>query len=154
MEVARRPDVVQMFPTESHSVRGFVSLLVPAPAMVGVATVAAVPLATWLCHCAWQRHKDWRLKWSALTVAMLVASPHLLTYDLLLLAVPIVLVVDFLRTEQVDIPRDGVRWALLLLYFGAWPGTFIARLYHLQVSTVGMLWLLWLLARAPREDRA
>ena len=154
MEIARRPDLVQMFPAESHSVRGFVSLLVPAPAIVGVATMAAVPIATWLCHTAWQHHQDWRLKWSALTVAMLVSSPHLLTYDLLLLAVPIVLVVDCLRTEPVAIPRERVRWALLLLYFGAWPGTFIARLYHLQGSTLGMLWLLWMLAKAPREDRA
>jgi hypothetical protein len=85
---------------------------------------------------------------------MLAASPHLLTYDLLLLAVPLLLVVDWLRTTSSANRREHWSWALVFLYFGAWPGTFIARLYHVQISTVGMVWLLWLLAQVPREDRA
>jgi alpha-1,2-mannosyltransferase len=154
LAIARRPELVQFFPAESHSIRGFVALLMPVPAVAGVATVGGVALATWLAVKVWRTHADWRLQWAALTTAMLVASPHLLTYDLLLLAVPLVLVVDWLRTTSSANGREQWSWALVLLYFGAWPGTFIARLYHVQISTVGMVWLLWLLAQAPREDRA
>ncbi len=102
----------------------------------------------------WRAHDDFRPRWAALVVASLVASPHVLTYDLLLLAVPLVLLVDWSLETQSDLPSAALKWSLVLLYFGAWPGPFIARLYHVQVSTVGMLGLLWLLAQAPRADRA
>jgi len=78
----------------------------------------------------------------------------LLTYDLLLLAAPLILIVDWRIETTGTVAPEQWRWALLLLYFGAWPGTFIARLYHVQVSTLGMLLVLWLLAQPPRAVRA
>lgn len=154
INLAQRPELVQFFPAESHSVRGFVRLLLPWPGLVTVTGLVAIPLATWLAVRVWHRHHDWRPRWSALVTAALLASPHLLTYDLLLLAVPLVLIADWqIEASRGDTPEEW-RWGLALLYFGAWPGTFIARLYHVQISTVGMLLVLWLLARAPRAGRA
>jgi alpha-1,2-mannosyltransferase len=154
LKLAANPERVQFYPAESHSLRGLVQLLVPWPSLVTAATVVALPLAAWLGVRAWRAHHDFRPRWAALVVASLVASPHVLTYDLLLLAVPLVLLVDWSLETRPGLPSAPFLWSLALLYFGAWPGPFIARLYHVQVSTVGMLWLLWLLAEAPRADRA
>lgn len=152
--IARQPELVQFFAAESHSLRGFVRLLLPWPWLLTTAGLMAVPVAAWAAVRVWRRHSDWRPRWAALVVAALLASPHLLTYDLLLLAVPLVLLADWLIEAHGDIPRGAWRWVLALLYFGAWPGVFIARLYQVQLSTVGMLMLLWLLATAPRAGRA
>jgi hypothetical protein len=147
LEIARHPELVQFFPAESHSVRGFVRLLLPWPPVVAAAGWVAIPLGAWMAVRVWSAHEDWRPRWAALVLAMLLASPHLLTYDLLLGAVPLLLLADWHLTESGRVPAAEWRWGLGLLYFGAWPGTFIARLFHVQVSTVGMAMLLWLLAR-------
>jgi hypothetical protein len=110
----------------------------------------AVPVTTWMVVRAWRVHDDWRPRWAALIVGALVASPHLLTYDLLLLAGPLVLLADWLPASRSAL-RGGWRWGLFALYFGAWPGTFLARLFHLQLSTMGMALVLWLLAKPISE---
>ena len=46
------------------------------------------------------------------------------------------------------------RWTLVALYFSAWPGVFIARVFHVQVSTLAMGVLLSKLSRAPRTGPA
>lgn len=154
VDIARRPELVQFFPAESHSVRGFVMLLVPVQPVATVAGWLSLIMGTALAAYVWRVIRDWRPRWASLIVAMLLASPHLLTYDLLLLAVPLVLILDWWLELKGEVPRGEWRWALYLLYFGAWPGTFIARLYHVQISTVGMALLMWLLVRALPEDRA
>ena len=154
LALARQPELVQFYPAESHSLRGFVRLLVPWSPLVNATGVVALPLAAWIGARIWRTHRDFRPRWAALVLASLVASPHVLTYDLVLLAVPIVMLVDWWLDLGARRPSGVSGWGLTLLYFGAWPGTFIARLYHVQLSTVGMVWLLWLLAQAPREDRA
>jgi alpha-1,2-mannosyltransferase len=145
--IALNPDVVQAYPTESHSARGFVRLLTPwTPALIGT-TVVALALSSWAVATVWRRSSDWRPRWAALTLGMLIATPHLLTYDLLLLAIPLMLTADWLLSGSSS--RGGV-WciALALLYGSAWPGTLIARLYGFQLSTVGMALTLWLLVDA------
>jgi Glycosyltransferase family 87 len=154
LDIAKHPELVQFFPTESHSVRGFVMLLVPVPPVATVAGWLSLVVCTALAAHVWRVVQDWRPRWAALIVATLLASPHLLTYDLLVLAVPLVLILDWWLELTGGVPRGEWRWALFLLYFGAWPGTFIARLYHVQISTVGMVLLLCLLVRALREDPA
>jgi Glycosyltransferase family 87 len=142
--LATNPDLVQAFPTESHSLRGFARLLLPSPPVLAFVSVAAVAVVTWAVYRVWQQSVDARPRWAALTLATILATPHLLTYDLLLLAVPLALVVDWYWS--VDRPLNGTWWtAMILLYGAAWPGTFVARLYGIQPSTVGMALTLWLL---------
>ncbi len=153
LDLVRQPALVQIFPAESHSIRGLVALLVPWPPLVQAVTALAVPVAAGLGAMVWRRHQDWRARWAALVLASMLASPHLLTYDLLLLAVPMVLVADW-NLERGWPSDNRWTWSLAALYFGAWPGVFIARLFHVQASTLAMVLLLWLLARAPRADPA
>jgi alpha-1,2-mannosyltransferase len=144
--LAQQPDLVQFFPAESHSLRGFVRLLTGAAALAQPASWVAVVLAAVAVVRVWQVQPDWRPRWSGLVLAMLVGSPHVLSYDLLLLAVPILLLVDWVMSAD---RTDWRLWRapLAVAYFGAWPGTFIARVYQVQPSTIAMLWLLYLLAR-------
>jgi Glycosyltransferase family 87 len=142
--LATNPDLAQAVPTESHSLRGFVRLLVRSPMVLTITSVAGVAISTWAVYRVWQQSADARPRWAALILAALVATPHLLTYDLLLLAVPLALVVDWSWSAQR--PLDGTWWtAMILLYGAAWPGPFVARLYGIQPSTVGMALTLWLL---------
>jgi alpha-1,2-mannosyltransferase len=151
--LAGRPEAVQLYPAESHSLRGFVKLLVPWTPLVSAVTIAAVPVSAWLALRVWRAHDDWRVRVSALVASAMLGSPHLLTYDLLLAALPLVLLVDWHVEQSGAVPPGAARWRLALVYFGAWPGTFIARLYGVQCSTIGLLWLLWTLG-ARRAGRS
>ncbi len=148
IRIALNPDLVQTFPAESHSVRGLVRLVAPSlDAVLPLVSLAAVGFAVWAAVCVWRRHRDPRPRMSALILAALVASPHVLTYDLILLAVPIVLTVDW-QLEESGSVRGAWLAAVVLLYAGAWPGTLLARIFTVQISTVGMLLALWQLAQS------
>ncbi len=93
--LARRPELVELYSTESHSFRGVIQVISTDARILAVALVIGIAFATWAGWRIWRDSDDVRLRWSALTLAMLFSSPHLLTYDLLLLAVPLVLVGDW-----------------------------------------------------------
>jgi hypothetical protein len=95
---------VQMYSTESHSFRGLVRLAITNPSALFVALVIGLAFATWAAWRVWRASDDTRLRWAALTLAMLFSSPHLLTYDLLLLAVPLILIVDWRIQPDVKAP--------------------------------------------------
>jgi len=152
--LAKRPDLVQLYSTESHSFRGVIQAITTDRRILAGALLVGVAFATWAGRRIWRDSDDVRLRWSALTLAMLFSSPHLLTYDLLLLAVPLVLIGDWrsqpdLKVRSAYDPREehvmAWRFAMVLLYIGAWPGTLLARMYHVQPSTIGMALVLWLL---------
>jgi Glycosyltransferase family 87 len=148
--IAQHPEVVQIYPAESHSVAGQLRLWSAPAALVRAGTLAGLTVAVWLATRVWRATADPRPRWAALVIAALVASPHLLTYDLLLLAVPLVLLTDWRWETTGRLPVEGWLAALLLLYLGAMPGTTLARIYGVQCSTVGMGLGLWLLAQASR----
>ncbi len=152
-----------MYATESHSFRGLVRLATTNPALLFAGLITGITFATWAGWRVWRGSDDVRLRWSALTLAMLFSSPHLLTYDLLLLAVPLILIADWrlqpdLKVRPAYDPTEehATAWrvALVLLYIGAWPGTLLARMYGVQPSTIGMGLALWLLASYLRRSGA
>ncbi|HET6317199.1 MAG TPA: glycosyltransferase family 87 protein, partial [Chloroflexota bacterium] len=120
--IAKHPEMVQLYPAESHSIGGALRLWSAPPALVMVATAIALLLAVFGCVTVWRSTTDHRPRWASLVLAALVSSPHLLTYDLLLLVVPIVLIADWVWDITGKRP-DGAWLALLvMLYLGAWPG--------------------------------
>ena len=161
--LARRPELVELYSTESHSFRGVIQVISTDARILAVALVIGIAFATWAGWRIWRDSDDVRLRWSALTLAMLFSSPHLLTYDLLLLAVPLVLVGDWRCQPDLKVrPTYDFRgehvtaWrvAMVFLYIGAWPGTLLARMYHVQPSTIGMALVLWLLCVYLRRSDA
>jgi hypothetical protein len=149
-ELAGHPALVQLQPSESHSVRGFVLLLVPIDWVAAAAGFVALVLAVGAAGAVWRCLKDSRLQWSALTLAALAGSPHLLTYDLVLLAVPLVMLTDWWLENGCRFSLGPWTGTLMTLYAGAWPGTLLARMYRVQISTIGMVLALWLLVRYSR----
>jgi alpha-1,2-mannosyltransferase len=137
-QMARHPDLVQMFPAESHSLAGAIRLFVPPLTQVTAISLLATGVCAWMVTRIWRTTPDQRCRWSALVVGTLLSTPHLLTYDLVLLAVPMLLTTDW-RIESTGRPPAGA-WmaALVLIYAGAWPGTLIARVCGVQISTIGM----------------
>jgi alpha-1,2-mannosyltransferase len=136
--VVRNPNLIQMFPAESHSLSGAVRLLLPWPFMSASASVVALAVCTWAAARVWKGTTDCRPRWAALVLASLLASPHLLTYDLLLLAIPILLLADWRRELDHRWPEGLWLAPLVLMYAGAWPGTLFAHVFRLQISTIGM----------------
>jgi hypothetical protein len=152
LALARDPSLVQGFPHEVHSLRGFWRLTGLDVSALGWLTAASTIIVLGLTVWIWRRTTDRNPRWAAVVLATLLVSPHLLTYDLLLLAVPLLLVADTsLRTK----PR-AAWWKLLLvsLYFGPLVSPLVARLSGVQVSTVAMAWLLGLLSVQLAEGRA
>ena len=151
--IAQHPESVQLYPAESHSFGSAFRLWSAPPSVVMAATIAGLVGAAWAGVRVWRTMKDPRPRWAALVLASLIASPHLLTYDLLLLAVPLLLLADWIGGETGRVPAGAWLTLLVLLYAGAWPGTLLARIYAVQCSTIGMGLGLWLLAQASRSRR-
>jgi FkbM family methyltransferase len=145
--LAVSPDAVQIYPAESHSIRGFVRLMAPSPPLVAAALITGVAGTVVAAAYVWRREGDVRLRWAALTLATLAGSPHLLTYDLLLLVVPLVLLTDWWIENGPARVLGPWMATLVLLYASAWPGVLLARIYRVQISTIGMVMGLWLLVR-------
>ena len=132
------PDLVQMFAAESHSASGALRLLFPWPFIGPIASAVALGLCTWAAARVWKATPDLRPRWAALVLGSRLASPHLLTYDLLLLAIPLLLLADWRRELDGRWPEGLWLAPLVLMYAGAWPGTLFAQVFRLQISTIGM----------------
>ena len=90
MELAMRPDVVMLHPENSHSLRGFLRLLGVPPTVATAAGVTLVLGCTPALARVWRGAAPPLLRVSLLLLLTLLLTPHLLTYDLLLLAMPII----------------------------------------------------------------
>jgi alpha-1,2-mannosyltransferase len=143
VSLAAYPTAVQLYPWESHSIAGFLRLLTPAVPWAA-AGLLGLTVAVALGYGVWRSTVDPRVQWAGLTLAAVAGSPHLLTYDLMLLAVPMLLVADVWLDAVDSTPRKWW-WLIGVLYFAAVPGALVAKAVHLQLSTVAMVLVLWIL---------
>ena len=142
--LAQDPNLVQGFPHEVHSLRGFWRLLGATPpglSWLTAASIAAVIVGTvwiWRIRAAPEYH------WAALVTATVLVSPHLLTYDLLLMTVPLILIsaVSFGARAQ----SRGLKWLAGGIYLAPLISPTIAGLVGIQISTLlcaGLLSVIW-----------
>jgi alpha-1,2-mannosyltransferase len=92
--LGQNPELVQGFPNEVHSLVGFTRLLgfpPPLPMTVAIAGSLAALVITTL---VWRRKTSLARRWGVLVLATLLAAPHLLTYDLMLLTPALLLAVQ------------------------------------------------------------
>jgi len=145
--LARDPRLVQTHPSELYSIRGFVHLLVPYEPVVAVCGAAALIAALVLAVRSWSSSASLEVRFGELIVLTILASPHLISYDLLLLTIPLIAFADWAMRHQ-D-PRFGaaVPVALVLLYFAPFSGMIIARLFGVQVAVIVMAWLAWMMGQ-------
>ena len=134
-DLARRPDLVMLYPENAHSLRGFLRLLgVPTAWATGI-TLALIPACAWALARVWRPAGDSLMQVGALVTGMLLLSPHLLSYDLLLLVVPIVAMVNWAIAHDGDRRASRVIGLAVLLYLTPF-SSLLARHTHLQLSTL------------------
>ena len=146
--LARNPSLVQIYPGEVHSLRGFVHLLTGSPVVVSAASILAVVVAVWIGLRAWKSDMPVTVKWGLLVVLTVLASPHLLTYDLILLTIPLLVFADWAVGHQEHPLQPWVSRLLLLLYLAPFSSNLV-RLFPVQLSVVVMVLLVWAIVRGP-----
>jgi len=143
--LARDPGLIQIHPSELHSIRGLVHLLVPSEPVVALVSAAALVAAIVLAVRTWSSNAPLEIRFGEVILLTILASPHLITYDLLLLTVPLM---AFANRAVADGERaDAIVYAcLLLLYFAPFSAMF-ARLTGVQASVLVMALLAWKVSR-------
>ena len=94
-------------------------------------------------------------QFSGLVLATLMLSPHLFTYDLTLLLLPVCLMGMQVARRMLDpgAPRAGIKWLLILLYSLSGASSLVASRIGVQVSVLLMFALLVLLVRLRSGKR-
>ena len=126
-----------------HSWRAFWLLLVPDPRLA-VALYAGTALATVLIAARiWRRQPDPSLRMAGLTIATVLASPHLYVYDLVLLTPAWVWLTEWYLATP-DLPR-AVGRTLYAGYVLPLMAAAFTRLLRLQLLTLCLtLLLIWI----------
>jgi hypothetical protein len=136
------PRLVEIHPTEMHSLRGFFQLLLESPAAVGGCFIAALLCVLAIAWRGWSSRAPLGVRWGGLVLLTVLASPHLLAYDLVLLTLPLLVFADWaVRHSDHPLVR-GVSLLLVLVYFAPFSGN-LARLMPVQLSVVVMAILAW-----------
>ena len=142
LRLAANPELVVVYPTEGHSLRGFFRLVAGSHWTVDVATAIAVGAIIVVAVRCWCTAAPLRVRWALLATATVLASPHLLTYDLLLLAVPLVVFAEWAVEHAGDPLRPAISFLLVLVYFAPFSAN-LARLAPIQLSAVVCAALAW-----------
>jgi hypothetical protein len=145
VRLARDPSLVQIYPGEVHSLRGFAHLLIGSPVLLSVVTTAALVTAVWLGVRTWKSGMPLTVKWGLLVVLTVLGSPHLLTYDLILLTIPLLVFADWAVAHGEDPQQPWIARLLLFLYLAPFSSNLV-RLVPIQLSVVVMAVLVAMLA--------
>jgi Glycosyltransferase family 87 len=141
VDYARRPELLRPKPYMMHSLRTFWALLLPGRAAnflyaVSGATVLAIGVQTW------RRAVDQRVQMGVLALLIVLISPHVLVYDLVIL-VPAFLIGSEIALTQ---PQRGISVPLQVAFFA--PLLYLlVRFVPLQISTVALVAILLVLRR-------
>jgi alpha-1,2-mannosyltransferase len=147
-------------PFQTHSLRTFWSLLVPAPGpalglyLLSAVAVLGLTIASW----NWKRSQavPLPLRYSAMLFASVLVAPHLTVYDLVILAPAFILLADWLVGQPPTPSTPQLGTLLYLVYTLPLLGP-LARWTHLQLSVVAMaatVYLIWQICRAGRPTAA
>ena len=153
-KLAANPDLIVVYPTEVHSLRGFFRLLTGSHRVIDAIVAAIDVLLIVAAVRCWRREAPPRMRWAMLAAATVLVSPHLLTYDLLLLALPLVVCADWAVQHRRDARQPAIALLLVLVYFIPFSAN-LARLIPVQLSTIVCAALAWsaysICASAPGE---
>ncbi len=147
--IRRQPDYVPRL----HGLYGFFTLIAGEPTTaVRIATAIAAGCVVWLVVRLFRAPLDVRSsrfleQFSGLVLATVLLSPHLLTYDLTILLLPMALCgALLLRGGLAPARRRPVLWLLVATYVAAGVGPSIAARTGVQLTTPIMVALLGVLA--------
>jgi alpha-1,2-mannosyltransferase len=136
---------------QTHSLRTFWTMLIPGLRVpfllyvVSASVVVALTLAIWSKRAA----APLSLRYSALLLASVLVAPHLIVYDLVILAPVFLLLSDWILSRQPE-NASSINGLLYLAYLEPLVGP-LARWTHVQISVVIMSVLLYTIWRASRD---
>jgi Glycosyltransferase family 87 len=146
-------------PYQTHNLRIFWSMLIPGRTLPFALYVLSAFVILGLTAAVWTRRPapPLALRYSSLLLASVLVAPHLIVYDLVILAPVFLLLSDWVIAQLVIAPPSSasVSSMKVVLYFGylaPLAGGPIARWTHLQISVVLMSVLLWMIWRASRPS--
>jgi glycosyl transferase family 87 len=137
------PRAVEIYPTEMHSLRGFFQLLTGSHQTVATLFLVSSVVAAVAAVRAWSSRAPLGLRWATLVLMTVLVSPHLITYDLVLLTVPLLMLAEWAVEHPNHPSRPGVSALLVLVYFAPFSGLLIARFTGVQLSVIVMALLAW-----------
>ena len=137
---------------QMHCLRGFWLLLLPWRGAALVLSVITSIIVLALTVLVWRSRASFQLRFAALLLASVLVAPHLMIYDLIILAPAFLLLGDWTleRTAAATVP--GLRVFLYLAY--AFPLLEpLAKVSHVQLSVLALAALLGWIRLATTEDR-
>jgi hypothetical protein len=143
---------LSLSPVQMHSLYSLWEMLVPwrggVWALYLLSSIAVLAIAAMV----WKSSSSLAIRFSALILAAVLVNPHIYIYDLLVLAVPLLLLADWVvnHTGHPFAPTVGVLLYLIFILplFGP-----VSRWTHLQLSVpafVAMLVVLWRISATLR----
>lgn len=141
-------DLLEAKPFLSHSLRAVTR---PAPDWIGLPAWAALSaIVLWSTVRVWKSHAPVRVRLGAVVLAAVLVNPHLIIYDLTVLALPILWFGAYLqepsRREQAARYWTTVYWLFVMTFMPT------AAVIGVQLSVFVMGWLLVLVVRAVEAD--
>ena len=138
--------------TKSHCILGFFTLLLDGRASgltLGLTLIATLGIVFLLIKLLTGKLQPtsplFKLQFSGLVLATVLQSPHLLTYDLVLLMVPFCLITGVLFNHRLMLQQHHphrLQWGLLVLFLATGVSHFIAAATHVQITVILMAILL------------
>ena len=145
--LALNPALIAVYPSEMHSVRGFLQLLVPSATLVSAGAFAALAVAMVVAVRCWSTAAPLGLRWGLLVLLTVLASPHLVSYDLVLLTIAMLTFADWAVRHPDHQAAAPMIVMSSVLYFAPFSGMIVARLTGVQLSVIVMAGLAWRIAR-------
>jgi glycosyl transferase family 87 len=137
-------------PYQLHSLRGFWSLLVPETSIAFGLYVLTGFAVLMTMAAFWRSRAELSLRYSALLLATVLVAPHLTVYDLTILAPAFLLTADWVIGHPEN-RLAPVMAALIYLGYGLPLLAPLTRWTHLQLSTVALVLLLFVMIYASKE---
>jgi hypothetical protein len=138
-------------PYQVHNLRMFWTMLIPGSTPAFVLYVLSALVILGLTAAVWSHRPalPLSLRYSSLLAASVLVAPHLIVYDLAILAPVFLLLSDWVIAQPPG-STSHLKVVLYLSYLAPLAGGPIARWTHLQVSVVLMSVLVWMVWRANR----
>ncbi len=141
---------------KSHCWYGFFTLLTDGSAagvartLTLLASGATIGMTAWLLRGELRPERpEFARQYSGLIVATVLLSPHLFTYDLTILLLPMFLLTSLIGCGRLPAKLSAqLAWLLLGLYWVAGCSPLLARLTGLQLTPLLMFAVLFVLAKA------
>lgn len=131
-------------PYQTHSLRTFWGMILPWTRVSSAFYVISAVVVLGFTIALWRRSALLSVRYSALLLATVLVSPHLTVYDLVILAPALLLLADWLLSEDLSPATRRIGTLLYLSYMLPLVGP-LARWTHVQLSVIAMSALLYLI---------